>query len=531
MLKADGMNKQVYDQLNKEWKSTTRILLGEELGELKDFEGWLNEYCPKSAKRKSIISGKETTLCSDNYSPNAKFIRAEEKSESEALGINEIKDIDSIIEAVSEKWVYVGNRVLGNSSSVDSSDLVIDSKNVLNSTNISESTNISNSFLIRLGSKNIFGSGFFGKAEFVVKLFAGFNIKRVFESYSIDDSSDIYYSHACIGCSDLLFSFFQKNKRHCIGNLQLERDKYLELKKKLLAEIVLELKKSKTFPSLFNFVPDAVPQQIPSITKQKYSKELEKTDMGIIEKAFSNTFKVVFKREPENIDKYEALLSRHIIHTKSINSIFGDKIQYVDYGEVKTFSKAPKSRMVSVREGVELGKIKLKESDLVSIEKIKSAIGEIGYFTIEIFNGTYSNIIDSPLISSSSNIYKTFDVTLSTHTGITSQALNSKYIFGGDRVMNSEFAINCYNSLYLTRCFEVDSSLKCNDSMFCHNVEGLSDALFCFNVKGKRQAIGNRTLERAEYNKIKDALVEQIADEIIKNKTCRLDIFTIGGMK
>ncbi|MBI5228067.1 hypothetical protein HY988_05750 [Candidatus Micrarchaeota archaeon] len=519
---------EVYSQLNKEWKTTCRILLGEEIGELNDYEEWLNEYKPKAGKRNSAISGNKVMLCSDIYNAKANFVSAKELREGKPLTINEVKDIDSIIEAVKEKWVYVGDRILGHSKFVESSDLVIDSHYVENSINITQSSNISDSFLIRLDSKNIFGSGFFGKAEFVIKLFAGFNIKRVFESYSVDDSSDMYFSHACIGCSEMLFSFFQRNKRHTIGNLQLGKEKYFELKKKLLAEAVSELKKSKSFPSLFKLSPTGV-ENVPEISLPKYSES--PTDLEAIERAFSNTYKVILKKESKRMMEYQSFLSRHMIEPKQTKSVFGDTTYYVDYGEAEAFSRVPKSRMVSVREGVELGKLKLKEEDITSISKITSKLGDIAYFTIEILNGNNSNVIESPLVTHSNHVFRTFDVTHSKYTGITSQALNSSYIFGGNRVLNSDFAINCYNSLYLSRCFEVDTSTKCSDSLFLHNCEGNSETIFCFNVKGKHHAIGNLNLEQGTYTKIKDSLLEQISNELDRTKTCSLDIFTIGGRK
>ena len=80
----------------------------------------------------------------------------------------------------------------------------------------------------------------------------------------------------------------------------------------------------------------------------------------------------------------------------------------------------------------------------------------------------------------------------------------------------------------LNRCFEVDSCSNCADTLFAHNCEGLNEAMFCFNVKGKRCAIGNAALPPEQYKRIKNSLVEQMADEIIKNKRLRYDIFNIG---
>ncbi len=522
-----GQKTTVYDSLNKSWKTTTRILFGEELGELKDYEEWLGEYCPKPGKRISAISGKEVTLNTDHYSKTANVISAEESRERavEPLTINEIKDIDSIVEAIKEKWEYTGNRTLGNSELVEASDLIMDSQNIAKSTNIQQSSNVFSSFLVRLNSKNIFGSGFFGNGEFIVRLFAGLNVRRVFESHIALDCSELYFCHQTMGCSEMLFSFFQRNRRRCIGNLQLPKEKYLELKKKLLSEVAGELRKSKKFPSLFQMVPNKKPAETPVL---KIGDEVGSKNMDQIEKAFSATFKIIFKREAKSIKNYEKWLTKHNVRLQEYASPFGDQIHFPEYVELAAFSLVPKKRIVFLREGLELGKRHLNEEELGSVVKIMEKLDEIGYFSAEITEGINENVISSPLVYYAANAYKTYDSVHSKYTGLTTQALDSNYIFGGNRTLNSDFCINCYNSLYLSRCFEVDSSSKCSDALFCHNSEGLNDCMFCFNVKGKRNAIGNLSLEHSKYVTIKETLIGQMVEELEKTKNLELDIFSMG---
>ena len=163
------MNSELYSSLNSSWKTTCKILFGEEIGELKDYEEWLMEDLPKFGRRISS-SGKEIMLANNSYSENSRFVSAEEAKEKlfEPLTINQIKDIDSIAEVVSERWEYAGNKVLGNSSFVESSDMIFDSHNILNSANIQQCSNLFHSSLSRLGCKNGFGCVFFGMSEFII---------------------------------------------------------------------------------------------------------------------------------------------------------------------------------------------------------------------------------------------------------------------------------------------------------------------------------------------------------------------------
>ena len=514
----------VYPALNKAWKNTTRILFGEELGELRNYKDWLGEYLPVRGKRNSHISGKEVILAVDHYSPNARFISADEVTEKtvEPLTINEVKDIDSIAEALRDKWEYTGNKVLGNSKHIESSDAVMDSQYVLDSTDIQQSTYISDSFMTRTNMKYAFGSGWGGTGEFIVRGIGISDVSRILDSMLIGNSSDVYFSFYCMQCNDVLFSFFQRNKRNCIGNLELPRDRYVQLKKKILGEIAEELKRSKRFPSLFELVSDKKPAGTLKISSKK-----ENTNMAAIEKAFSSTFKVIFRKKAENIDQYENWLSKYNIRMETIKTPFGHET-YLPEGKImRHYAKAPRNRIVTLDEGMELGKRHLDENALTSLEKICDNLHEIGYFTTEIVEGNATNNIIAPLAYFASNNYKTYDVSFGEYAAMDSIAVMSKYTFGCYRIVGSQFCINCHNSFNLSRCFEMDTSTKCSDSMFCHNSEGLSDCMFCFNTKGKRNAIGNTQLAPDKYRAIKDSVIEQLANELETKKDLRWDIYNL----
>jgi len=105
-------------QLQKDWDATCRVIFGTELGRLPDFLPYLSYYAPPSSKRKSRVSGKEVSLATDRYPKNARFVSDGEVEHNQkyALSVNDIKDIDSLLRALSEKCDYSGNRLLGNTA-------------------------------------------------------------------------------------------------------------------------------------------------------------------------------------------------------------------------------------------------------------------------------------------------------------------------------------------------------------------------------------------------------------------------------
>jgi hypothetical protein len=502
------------------------VLFGEEIGELTEYEDWLMEYVPNVVKRKSYISGKDVSFATTDYCETANFISLDEVKEGaiEPLTINEIKDIDSIVEAISDKWQYAGNKILGNSVFVEASDSVMDSQYVSNAFNVQQSQRVFATYY-STSNKYAFGCIRFADNEFAIRSMTVRNVKRCFESRLSFNSSDIYFCCNVMGCNDHLFCFNQRNTRCRIGNLQLSKDRYAEIKKKILGEVMGELKKSKWFPSLFELVPnDASPKRtnVPML-KQPC------TDMAAIEKAFSATFRILFKKDAAGIAWYESWLSRHLIPLKEIVTPFGSKTYFL-HDNQDFFSLLPEKRVITQGESMSLGNLHLDESDLTGLEKVRKNLSKIAYLTDEASEGINSNIISTLLTINSSNTYKTSVAIHSENVGVCGAAIfHSKYVFGCERVSRSQFIMNCYNGIGLNRCFELHSCENCADSAFSHNCEGLNESMFCFDVKGKRCAIGNTPLHPEQYRKLKDSLFEQIADEILEKRDLKWDIYNIGS--
>lgn len=523
VMGSEDMDPGLYLELNKAWKNTCRILFGQEIGELRDFEPYLKEHLPPIEKRNSYLSEKTVSFAMDDYCKRGRFISLDEIREKtiEPLSINEVKDIDTIARVISEKWEYAGDKILGNSNSVESSDLVMDSQNVVDSSNITESSNVFASSLVRHHSKNTFGCIWFANGEFVIKAGLALEIRRCFESYEITKSSDLYLSHNCHGCQDLMFCFHQHNKRNRIGNLELPKEKYTEIKRKLLGEMADELKKHRRFTSIFELVPNEKPKGIKiSVIPERWTEEMKP-----IEKAFSSTFKILFKKEAEGVRQYGDWLSRHLPYIGETISPFGIKTHKTNFPVLSLY---PNERVVSEIESLELAKLHLNEEDITSLAKIKSQLAKIGFFAVETRTGENSNVIESPIMYSSSNLYKVLQASSSENCAFDTMVLASKYVFGCYRIISSEFCINCHNSMYMKRCFEMDASTNCSDAYFCHDCEGLSEAMFCFNTKAKRHAIGNAELSPDGYRKIKDVLIQQMANELEKKKNFKWDIYNIG---
>ncbi len=523
--------KETYDVINKAWKDTCRILLGEEIGELKDYEEWLLKGTPPAVIKPSTISNKPVALVCPFYCNNAKIIDYTEidfKKKFEPLNINEIKDIDSIVNAIGERIYYTGGVVQGNSANVSESTQIMDSMNVYRSTMIVESKNVACSAEIR-ESENIFGVDNIGGCKYLIKSVGnGFN-NRCFEVYSVVYSSDVYFSFYLQNCKNTMFSFNLLNKSYVIGNLQLSREKYLNIKQTILEQIKEDLRKNKTTPSLTDIVYESIKhrKEVPSMPAPEKPKE----DFDEIEKGFKKTCEIVLGKNLGSLKDYGNYLTKHNMYkVKTIPSVVsGTEV----YSSTHPIFSPIDGAIISSRECFEIGeKTKMDETDITNMETIKRNIWKIAYASPDIMVGENKNIIRTSRCGYGAiNIFETVNAFGTKNSAYSYFPRDSEFVYGTSIALSASFCIHTHNSKKLKRCFELDSCENCTDLYFSHNCENVHDSMFCFNVKNLRNAIGNAPLPAKDYKKIKANILEQLANELEQNKDLKWDIYNIGCVK
>lgn len=518
----------VYNELNKAWKATCRILLKEEVGELEEYESWLSECLGRSRIERSAISGKEVHFPVDEYCKNAKFMSFDEadfSKEFEPLNINEVKDIDSIVEAVRERAHYTGDMIIGNSKFVAGSSNIIDSHFVYKSYVLSDCKNVAYSRYLR-DCDFFFGVDNAGLSSYAVRGMHGLRFQRVFEYHNITNSSDIYYSANLNGCIDCLFCFNKRNIRHAIGNLELPNDVYGELKKKLVAEIADGLRRKK-LPSLYQIVSQ-LPDEKPDLASLK--TEPEHFDLSPIEKAFRSTYRVVLKREPKHpIGAYREVMLKHVPDVAVLRDpISGEETAASGPLRAKNI---PPNRLVTHRGAEAL----MERAQQLSIEEVKrisisdpSVLSKIAYINSEIVQGQNENNGKIDIFGNSVNNYFGTWCFFAKNCAFFFWPPNSDHVFGANVLFDGHFCIRCYHSKGLTRSFEADSCKNSSDIYFCHNCENMHDSMFCFNAKNMKNAIGNAPLQTDKYQSVKSSILEQVADELDSNKGLKYDIYNIG---
>jgi len=526
------MTSETYETLNKAWKQTCKVIFGGEIGELKEFREWLTKGMGKTRKSKSALSGKDVYSAVPYYCKDARFISFDEIDygrKFEPLGINEVKDIDSVVDALKERFTYTGNVVLGNSNDVEASSNVQNSSHIFDSTFAFNSEYCAYCYGMTKTNKYAFGIYMASASEFIINAYvSGRRSARCFEIWHVTGSSDCYYCFNCDGMHDALFCFNQRGKKNIIGNLELPKDKFSELKAKLLAEMRDGLKRSKSLPSLMELVSEA--RKRPEVPEVDVKEDVKKTDMGAIEKAFSDASKVVLGKELHGLGSYEAWLMGNVPNIEKAKSFLSGKPSY--RGLTAPHSLMAKERIVTEKEAWEIGgRLKMGEKDIESLESIKNALWKIAVINTELSVGENRNTIQAMIVDNSVNCYKGIMMSAAENAAFCYYPRDSKYMFGDNSVIDSSFCIRSYFSSNLTRAFEADSCTNSADIYFSHNCENVHDGMFCFNAKNARNAIGNTEMPMDKYRSAKKSLLEQIVTELEKKKTLKWDIYSIGCAK
>ena len=246
-------------QLSRAWDETCQILLGGPLGEISQYQKYLMKYVEEVKFEKSELSGKKVTTSSPSFCKGAKFISMDEQAKYDEilknakLSLNEIKDIDSITSAIKDKFFYSGNIITGNSANFEDCDSCANSRYLHHCNELYDCKFMAYSSVLRF-CENCFGSSGGGETKFTINCYEVYQQNRCMENFRCYTSNDCFYCATLEQCNNCLFSFNQKNKTNTIGNLQLEKSKFFDLKKKLLSEMREELKSKKELISILELM-------------------------------------------------------------------------------------------------------------------------------------------------------------------------------------------------------------------------------------------------------------------------------------
>jgi len=520
-------------ELDKKWRQTCSIVLKGDVGPLGDYKEWLSKRADPIFHFPSSLSGKEVSFSSGNYCEGSKRIALGEISfekKQAVLPMDDLKDIDSILSSLQERFSYAGDIVLGNCSNVEKSSNVSDSHFIYGSSRIGDSKYIAYSSMGRL-CDHVFGTAAPGESSYLIRCNDTYRLSRALELWMTCNSNDCYYVFAINNCTDCMFSFNLRGKSRCIGNVELPKEKYAALKSALLEQMRGELVKKKRLPSLMDIIakaPDESKEAQRLVQGRLVKKEAEEKSTAPMEEAFRKTSKLLFGAELPGLENYKGWLNSRIPKGEMRKSVLSGMEIFV--GNYAKYMAVPKSRTVLEDEALSLLAVAPQPEGLegITLDTAHEFIGMAAYLSLDYHDGTNSNIVECMAYAYSSNALRCAPCVQIKDSAYNWWPRSSEHLFGCGTVFDSAFCIHCYQSVKLNRCFEVDSSRDCADCYFCHNCENVQNGIFCFNAKNLRYAIGNAEVGREKFLQAKAVLLRRIVPALESGKAPGLDIFNIA---
>ncbi|HQT44590.1 MAG TPA: hypothetical protein PLO51_01310, partial [Candidatus Micrarchaeota archaeon] len=333
-------------------------------------------------------------------------------------------------------------------------------------------------------------------------------------------------------CSECMFSFNLRNAKYAIGNAILPKDKYLEIKSSLLEQMRAELQGKKSLPSLTDIISKSKDssKEAKKILAGKLSTAIgESKSTEPMEKAFTTTCKVLFGVGLSGLEAYKPWLTGRMPQGEKRKSVFSGREIYV--GNYAKYMEIPKNRTVLEDEALKYVEVAppVPGIESITLSNAHEFISAIAYMSLDYHDGTNTNVIDCMAYAYSTNAIECAPCVQIKDSAYNFWPRTSEHAFGCGVLFDSSFCIHCYQSVKLTRCFEVDSSRDCADLYFCHNCENVHDSMFCFNVKNMKYAIGNVEVGREKYLELKASLLARIAPELALKKSLATGIYGHDG--
>ncbi len=228
----------------------------------------------------------------------------------------------------------------------------------------------------------------------------------------------------------------------------------------------------------------------------------------------------------KNISNYVPWLQKRALKVSKLKGKFGNDTYKPDLPLLRDI---PAQSLCTRDEAMKMCLPLIGEADAqLPFVALGKEIAQNASITMEMVEGESREVPEVTQAIDSTESWSMWDATNSSRSACTTAAIQSKYAFGGFmRILDSEFAINCYDIVECKRCLEVDSSSKCSDCYFCHNCEACENCILCSNAKGMRFAVLNQEVGKEKYLEIKKLLLNYMADKLEKQKGLEKSIFSL----
>ncbi len=237
------------NEIEKTFEITTKMLFGKSFGPIENYSFWLEKRIPKSKKYKSALSDREV-LVKDYYFfkeiSKEKIAIFEELNQvgQRKMNLNDVS-IEEVKKKIGSTAMFVPDFRQGKNINVTNSVVYIDCMNVDNSFDTFSLKN--SAYIFSAFGEGLFGSYRLVNSKFSIHCYNVTNINSCFEIDTAKNCSNSMFCHNVENVHDSIFCFNTKSKRYAVGNIEIGKEKYFEIRKKLCEKIIEGLEKNKDF--------------------------------------------------------------------------------------------------------------------------------------------------------------------------------------------------------------------------------------------------------------------------------------------
>ncbi|MFA6530144.1 MAG: hypothetical protein WCT31_00295 [Candidatus Micrarchaeia archaeon] len=244
------------DEINSAFGIATKIIFGKQLSEYDKFDQWIGTRTPKIETVKSSIGNGFVHL--PDYAffgkiPKGKAVsfdllseveneKIELRDEDFGDGTNGKRALDAIRTGL-KKMHFIPDYIEGRNINVTKSILYMNCINVHRSVDVFTSRNCSHVFSA-IDSESLFGAYRIMSSKFSIHIYNSGNLSGCFEMDLARNCSNSMFCHNVENVHNSMFCFNVKNRNWAIGNVEVGRERFMEIKARVVSKMIEELEKN-----------------------------------------------------------------------------------------------------------------------------------------------------------------------------------------------------------------------------------------------------------------------------------------------
>lgn len=247
-----------------------------------------------------------------------------------------------------------------------------------------------------------------------------------------------------------------------------------------------------------------------------------------LNKEWDETCKVLLRQEIGPMESYANYLQRFVepinvgkseVSGKEIalSDIFPPNSKFISGNELSGYA------LLTGKQTLDINQIKDMDS---LVESVKGRV----YYAGNVHLGNSPNIHFSNRVIDSSFVYKSDNVCYSRRVAYCHFVRYSDYIFGSGCISKTNFGIKNFETYEDSRLMETVRTYNSSDCYYTANLENCQNCLFSFNFRNRRNCIGNLELPPDKFLELKEKLVGEIRETLVKKKSVISIMELIGGV-